>query len=440
MILKKLYGSMFATVLAIGITACVPLEQQGQGSAGSSAQQSIRYEDYVYDTSIRSVQCYRATGGPEAVLEPAVISLNQEQPILLEFDRLNAGPQRLVAKLVHCNADWTPSGLNETQYLNDFNEFFLNDVQNSINTRVPYVHYRFRVPRVKLSGNYVLQVSEEGGNLLLTRRILVYDNLVAVAAKLGAPTGPDGKAARQPVEFNVFYKDYALVNPAQEVKAVMRQNHRWDNMKVYPKPTFVRDDQRRLEYVFFEPKDHFLGLSEFRPFDTRSIRFKGLGIDRINLEASPAEVYLQADRSRDGAAYSQDPDVDGKQLFGNREYGNSIVNADYTWVDFELRTGEVNNGSVYILGGLTDWQLSNDARMTYNAERQAYTGRLLLKQGYFNYYYALKTSNSNEADASYFEGSHFATGNTYDILIYYRPPGSRADLLIGYEEIIFNRR
>ncbi|HEY4651859.1 MAG TPA: DUF5103 domain-containing protein [Pontibacter sp.] len=440
MILRKVYAGALAVLLALALPACVPLEQQGQGSTGSGAQQAMRYEDFVYDASIRSVQCYRGTGGPEAVLEPAVISLNQEQPILLEFDRLNAGPQRLVAKLVHCNADWTPSGLNETQYLNDFNEFFITDVQNSINTRVPYVHYRFRVPRVKLSGNYVLQVSEEGGNLLLTRRILVYQNLVAVGAKLGAPTGPTGKAERQPVEFNVFYKDYVLVNPSQEVKAVLRQNHRWDNAKVYPKPTFVRDDQRRLEYVFFEPKDHFLGLSEFRTFDTRSIRFKGLGIDQINLETSPAGVFLQADRSRDGLAYSQDPDVDGKQLYGNREYGNSIVNADYTWVDFELRTGEVSNGSVYILGGLTDWQLSENALMRYDAERQAYTGRLLLKQGYYNYYYALKPANSKEADASYFEGSHFATGNTYDILIYYRPPGSRADLLIGYEEILFNRK
>jgi hypothetical protein len=440
MFLRKFNAAILAAGFSLMITACVPIEQQGQTASGSATQQTPRFEDFVYDASIRSVQCYRATGGPEAVLQPAVISLGQEQPILLEFDRLNAGPQRLVAKLVHCNADWTPSGLNESQYLNDFNEFFITDVQNSINTRVPYVHYRFRVPRVKLSGNYVLQVSEEGGGLLLTRRILVYQNLVAVAAKLGAPTGPEGKAARQPVEFNIFYKDYELVNPAQEVRAVMRQNHRWDNAKVYARPTFVRDDQRRLEYVFFDAKDHFLGLSEFRPFDTRSIRFKGLGIDRINLEASPIEVILQSDRSRDGLAYSQDPDVDGKMLYGNREFGNSIVNADYTWVDFELKTGEVQNAGVYILGGLTDWQLTDEARMRYNQERQAYTGRLLLKQGYYNYHYALKTASSITPDATYFEGSHFATGNTYDILIYYRPPGSRADLLIGYDELFFNRR
>ncbi|WP_076666039.1 DUF5103 domain-containing protein [Pontibacter indicus] len=437
--LSKLSNVLALASICLGLAACVPLEQQGYATTGSTAQQPIRYEDFVYDASIRSVQCYRGTGGPEAVLEPAVVSLGQEQPILLEFDRLNAGPQRLVAKLVHCNADWTPSGLNDAQFLNDFNEFFITDVQNSINTRVPYVHYRFRVPRVKLSGNYVLQVSEEGGNLLLTRRILVYQNLVAVTAKLGAPTGPEGRAARQPVEFNVFYKDYALVNPSQDVKAVMRQNHRWDNAKVYPRPAFVRDDQRRLEYVFFEAKDHFLGLSEFRSFDSRSIRFKGLGIEQINLEASPVHIKLQPERSRAGLAYSQDPDADGKMLYGNREYGNSVVNADYTWVDFELKTGE-EQGEVYLQGGMTEWQLNDETRMRYDHEQQAYKGRLLLKQGYYNYYYALRPAKGQAPDASYFEGSHFATGNTYDILIYYRPPGSRADLLIGYEEILFNNK
>lgn len=437
--MTQLRHTLAAAVFCMSLASCVPLEQQGYSTTGSGTQQSVRYEDYVYDTSIRSVQCYRGTGGPEAVLQPAVVSLSQEQPILLEFDRLNAGPQRLLAKLVHCNSDWTPSGLNDAQFLNDFNEFFITDVQNSINTRVPYVHYRFRVPRVKLSGNYLLQVSEEGGNLLLTRRLLVFENKVAVIAKLGAPMGPEGRAARQPVEFNVHYPDYAIVNPAQEIKAVMRQNHRWDNAKTYPKPTFVRDDQRRLEYVFFDAQEHFLGLSEFRAFDSRSIRFKGLGIANINLEASPIHVSLQPERIRSGQVYSQDPDADGKMLYGNREFGNSIVNADYTWVDFELKTGE-ERGSVYLQGGMTEWRLNDETRMHYNPERQAYTGRLLLKQGYYNYYYALQSSNAAQADASYFEGSHFATGNTYDILLYYRPPGSRADLLIGYEEIFFNRR
>ena len=219
----------------------------------------------------------------------------------------------------------------------------------------------------------------------------------------------------------------------------MRQNHRWDNAKSYARPAFIREELKRLEYVFFEPDAHFLGLSEFRSFDTRSVRFNGIGVVGIDLMANPITVDLQTDVNRSGQAYSQDPDINGKRLFNIREYTQGDVSADYTWVDFELKTPEVATGAVYLLGELTNWRLSNESRLLYDEARGTYTGKLLLKQGYYNYYYGLKPSNRPEADAAYYEGSHFATNNIYDILVYYRPPGTRADLLIGYEEILFNR-
>lgn len=442
MLLKKYKVKyLLALLVSCSFTACVPLEEQAQsGGTGTTAQAALRYEDRVYHESINSVQAYLATGDTDQVLNPPVTSISQEFPLVLEFDRINAGPQRLLAKLVHCNANWTPSNLNETQYLNDYNEFFITDVQNSVNTRVPYVHYRFRVPRVKLSGNYLLVVQEEGGNLLLTQRLLVYQNTVIVTAKLGAPLGPGGREARQPVEFNVFYKDYPIVNPAMEVKAILRQNYRWDNAKKITKPTFIHDAQRRLEYVFFEPKDLFKGLSEFRAFDTRSLTFNGLGVQSINLQTNPIVVNLEPNKSRQTDVYSQEPDINGMRIFGNRQYGSGEVNGDYTLVDFELVMPAEAPGAVYIIGALNNWQPGRESLMSYNPEEGKYKGQLLLKQGYYNYYYTLKPNAAAATDESYFEGSHFATENIYDILIYYRPPGTRADLLIGYEELFFNRR
>ncbi|ARS35299.1 DUF5103 domain-containing protein [Pontibacter actiniarum] len=436
MLRKTTYTYLLAALLATGTVACVPVEQQVQSS---SAQVQLRYEDYVYDESVQSVQAYVATGFEEEVLEAPVVPLSQTEPVILEFDRLNAAPLRLVAKLVHCDANWRPSTLSDTQFLYDFNEFFITVAQNSVNTRVPYVHYRFRVPRVKISGNYLLVVQEEGGKPLLSQRMMVYQELVTVASKLGAPLGPQGRETRQPVEFNIFYADYELVNPAAEVKAVMRQNFRWDNAKYITRPTYIHDAQRRLEYVFFEPKDLFKGYSEFRAFDTRSLNFNGIGVQSINLQESPVEVNLNLDINRSGLAYSQDPDINGKRIFGNRQYGNGDVNGDYTWVDFELKVSEKVPGDVYLQGELTNWRQIEEAKLVYDIERDVYSGRMLLKQGYYNYYYTLKSA-APVPDDSYFEGSHFETDNIYDILVYYRPPGSRADLLIGYDRIFFNRK
>ncbi|MCJ8166625.1 DUF5103 domain-containing protein [Pontibacter sp. E15-1] len=436
---KRTLTYLIIALLAFGLYACVPLEQQGQSTAGAAAPQ-LRFEDYVYDESIRSVQAYLATSLEDEVLNPAVSPLSQERPIVLEFDRLNARQQRLLVKLRHCNANWTPSTLNDTQFLYDFNEFIVTDGQISVNTRIPYVHYRFAVPRVRISGNYLLEVQEEGGNTLLTRRLMVYQDAVVVAAKLGAPLGPGGRETRQPIEFNIMHPDYEIINPAMEVKTIIRQNYRWDNAKVIGKPTYVHDAQRRLEYVFFEPKDQFKGLSEFRAFDTRSLNYRGIGVQSINLQPNPVEVILAPDKSRQGEAYTQTPDINGMRIFGNKQYGNSAVNGDYTWVDFQLKADVKVPGEVYLQGELTGWSEPANARMAYNPELGAYTGRLLLKQGYYNYYYALITGTSAAPDASYFEGSHFETDNIYDILVYYRPPGTRADLLIGYEQLYFNRK
>ncbi|MFD3000947.1 DUF5103 domain-containing protein [Pontibacter toksunensis] len=439
--LRKLTHTYFiAAMLACGLMACVPIEQQGSTATGGSAQTALRYEDYVYDESIQSVQTYLATGLPEEVLNPAVTSIAQQQPIVLEFDRLNARQQRLIVKLQHCDANWTPSTLNNTQFLYDFNEFIITDAQISVNTRIPYVHYRFAVPKVRISGNYLLIVQEEGGAPLLTQRIMVYENALVVAAKLGAPLGPGGRETRQPLEFNIMYPDYELVNPAMEVKTVVRQNYRWDNAKVISKPTFIHDAQRRLEYVFFEPKDQFQGLSEFRAFDTRSLNFRSIGVQSINLQASPVEVNLETGKNRQTMAYSQDPDINGMRIFGNKQFGNGDVNGDYTWVDFELEVASKAPGEVYIQGELTNWQPIEEARLIYDIERSVYSGRMLLKQGYYNYYFALQQAAATPLDASYFEGSHFATDNIYDILVYYRPPGTRADLLVGYEQLFFNRK
>ncbi|MHA6248052.1 type IX secretion system plug protein [Pontibacter sp. CAU 1760] len=442
MLRKLTFTYLIAGILAGGMAACVPIEQQSQsGSAtGTTAQVPLRYEDYVYDQSIQSVQAYLATGMEDEVLNPAVTPLSQERPVVLEFDRLNAQQQRLLVKLRHCNADWTPSTLNDTQFLYDFNEFIITNAQISVNTRIPYVHYTFRVPRVRLSGNYLIEVQEEGGRTLLTQRMLVYDNAVVVAARLGAPLGPGGRETRQPIEFNIMYPDFEIVNPAMEVKTIVRQNYRWDNAKVIRKPTYVQDAQRRLEYVFFEPKDLFKGLSEFRAFDTRSLNFRSIGVREINLQTNPVEVRLIPDKNRQAIAYTQDPDINGKRIFGNKQYGNSAVNGDYTWVEFNLQAPAAYPGDVYVQGELTNWNPTQEARMKYNAETGLYTTQMLLKQGYYNYYYALKAGGTEPLDASYFEGSHFATDNIYDILVYYRPPGARADLLIGYERLYFNRK
>ena len=401
------------------------------------ADKTLRYQDYTYDPNVRSVQCYVLAGSTNEIFTPPVVPISQEQPIVLEFDVLGAQSQRLTARLVHCDVDWKPSILTDMQFLNEINEILITNYRTSVNTKVPYFHYRMQVPRVKLSGNYLLVVQSPGGTPLLIRRLLVYDNSVQISMKQGIPVAGQERYTLQQIDFGIRY-NMQLVNPAQEVKVVLRQNFRWDNAKYNLRPTFVRDIDRQLDYQYFNFENAFPALSEFRFFDLRTFRSLGIGVARLDAEASPRQALLQLDGSRNGQAYTQFDDINGQRVIESREYGNGATNADYLDVTFQLKSATPAPGPVYVLGALTDWQLKDEFKLTYNAENQAYTGHALLKQGYYNFIYATQTAQG--PNSAVWEGSHQETENQYDLLVYYRPPGTRADLLIGYQSLDVNRR
>lgn len=418
-------------------TTCVPVDQAPGSSGGTEnyAATALRFEDYIYDASIRSVQCYAQTGNAEEVFNAPVIPISQTDPVMLEFDQLNAAQQRFTVKLIYCNADWTEARLTQIQYMDDFNEFYITDAVPAYNTKVPYLHYRFQLPRVKLPGNYLLVVTDRNGRQAITRRLMVYDNKVTVAARPVFPVGAQERNTHQQIDFNIMYPEYPLLNPSQEVKVVLRQNSRWDNAKTNLRPTFVHDTQRRLEYTFFGGENSFPGLKEYRGFDDRNLRGRGFNIQAVNMEANPVQVQLYPEKNRSREVYSQDVDINGKIVYENRRFGSTTTgDPDYVQVTFKLAAAEEVPGSVYVFGQLSDWKLQPEYKLQYNAEQQGYIGQVLLKQGYYNYSFALQNaSQPNVINEAYFEGSHAQTRNTYDVLVYYRPPGSRTDLLIGYQ-------
>jgi hypothetical protein len=444
-------------------TACVPLgtpitnpdlPASQQRAAAPAATAALRYYDYIYDPNVKSVQCYAGTGttstltitgaatNPTAVLTPPVVPLTQEQPITLEFDVLGEQAPRLTAKLINCDLNWQPSVLTDLQFLDEINEFNISSYRISVNTKVPYYHYTLAVPRVKLSGNYLLVVQGRGGVPLLSRRLLVYDNQVVVRLQQGILAGGvDARYAYQQLNFNISYAAAELLNPAAEVKVVLRQNYRWDNAHYNLRPTFVRDAERVLEYQYINYENAFPGLSEYRYFDARSLQANGLGVARLLRQARPTQVELQPEGSRNGQAYNQFEDANGLRIFENREYGEGAINGDYALVTFNLNVPKPAPGPVYVLGALSDWQLKDEFRLRYDSLQQRYTGQALLKQGFYSYSYAVAPKTANTPpDEVYFEGTHTETENVYDLLVYYRPPGSRTDLLIAYQAIDLNKR
>jgi hypothetical protein len=116
----------------------------------------------------------------------------------------------------------------------------------------------------------------------------------------------------------------------------------------------------------------------------------------------------------------------------NVEPRKSLMESEYVKTHFFLAKEEPINSDVYIMGELSNWAFNQNNRMTYNQELKGYTGSLLLKQGWYNYLYYAPSA----PDPFLLEGNHYETENQYEIIVYHRPVGSRADLIIGYRSFV----
>ncbi|TLV01579.1 type IX secretion system plug protein [Dyadobacter luticola] len=404
---------------------------------------NLRLEDFIYNEKIRTVLLYPALDNPEnptRLLTPAIKPLQSESPLVLEFDDMSAQFEGYRAKIVHCNADWTKSNLNDIEFTYEYNEYPVRSYEQSFSTKVPYFHYRLELPRLKLSGNYVIYVfSEQDRKLVLSRRFMLYETRVSIEAKARFSQGIQQQFSDQQIDFAITYKGYQLNAPQTDLMVVMRKNFRWDQTKSGFKPTNVRPFDQILEYTFFDLENTFPGGNEYRYFDSRTLSGRGYGINAMERSDEFTRLILFTDKSRANGSYIQIDDFNGQYVVDQRESGRGSVEADYTPVLFSLKTEEDPDAVYYVNGAFNLWQLNDRNRMTFNSETKNYEVEILIKQGVINYDYTVVRGQGKPEEAP-IEGNYAATENDYDILVYNRPPAGRADLLIGYRTVEWNRR
>lgn len=402
----------------------------------------VRTEDYVYRESIKTVLLYPGADNrenPSRFVSPPIVPISQNRPLVLEFDDLKADYENFRVKLIHCNADWTQSNLNDIEFTYEYNDYRITEFTQSFSTKIPYYHYYFEVPKVKLSGNYVLVAfSDRDREPILSRRFMIYENKVQIMAQARFSQGIQQSRTEQQIDFSISYKGLSLISPQTDLNVIIRQNFRWDKTKSNFKPTNVKPFDQILDYQFFDLENSFKGGNEFRYFDSRTLAGRGYGINALERLPEFTRVFLAVDKPRDEGAYIQTDDLNGQYIVDHKESGNGSVEADYTPVIFTLKMIEIENAELYVNGAFNFWHCDENNRMTYNNELQAYNAAILLKQGVVNYDYVV--IKNGKSDESYVEGDYATTENDYDILVYFRPPAGRSDLLVGYKTVEWNRR
>jgi hypothetical protein len=398
----------------------------------NTGAQDIPIEDRVYRDDIKSVKIYR----PEWNLSYPLITLNSNETLLLQFDLLGSDIETYYYTFIHCDKDWNESEIYPVDYLDGFSENQVDEYEMSFNTTVNYIHYSLSFPnndiKFKYSGNYIVKVYPIGDpeKAVFTKRFMVSENSASIKAIPQRPKIASEYNTGQQIDFEVDYSGLRITDPYRSSFASILQNGRWDISSTNMKPDFLRDNS--LVFNGLSEKNIFKGASEFRYFDIKSLRYHSEYIKAIEHEIGNYHVYLMHSEDRSARQYFYNQDFNGKYYTAIQEGRDHEVEADYVYVYFTLPSRfPVKNGDVYILGALSDWDMNELNRMRYNSNTNSYEATMLLKQGWYNYVYAVKNNDGMINKESTFENNHFETENDYLILIYLREPMERYDRLIG---------
>lgn len=372
--------------------------------------------------SIRLVNTERNDSNP-------VMELNQK--MVLSFDILNQNHTSLQYKITRYNANWEKSNAFDSEFLTGFSSNRIKNYQNSFNTRQIYTHYKLEIPnqdfKITLSGNYKIEVLNQG-KTLFSRRFIVYENLASIGLKV--QRFPHADSANQKVEAHIYSQNIDFTkNQAHQL--LIYKNNQLNNHFIIKEASFTQNHQMQ----FVQNNLRFQGGVEYQFFDTKNLNIASLTTQNI-IADSIYQTILYPVKFNPDLPYLDRPDVNGnfypRVLHGNRELSAS-TQADYTRVYFALDAPLLAlDSKVCIFGAFNNFECSEDDFLTYDTPSGYWVTNRLLKQGYYNYSFALVEDNSLKPEK--ITGSFWETENEYSAILYYRPWGSRYDLAVGFGE------
>lgn len=405
--------------------------------SGASDLQAQNNPDNIYASDIRSVRLH-LYGDP---LSLPVLRLNGGDRLELHFDDLSASVKSYYYTFQLCDFNWQPVNLSTFDYIKGFTQQRIGTYRLSTQSFTRYTHYQAMLPETNCmpsrSGNYLLKVFLDGDTTktVFTRGLLVLDSRSTVSAQMMQPFTPSLYRTHQRVRFTVNIEKLSAFNATQQIKVRVLQNHRWDNAQGSLPPTFIRGNS--LEYNN-ESSFVFPGGKEWRWLDLRSFRLLSDRIDSAANGKNTFNLFVKPDTDRSLQKYMYFPDLNGMYEVITTDNVNPYWQTDYATVNFRYYTPDGNpykDKQLFLFGQLTDYRPTARSLMRYDSDSGYYSGKLYLKQGYYNYAYALADTRNPSAAYDLLEGNYWETENTYTVLVYYRGFTDQSEQLIGIGRI-----
>lgn len=357
------------------------------------------------------------------------------ESLILEFDVLNGNEDDYYYEIKHYNYDWTPSVLVQSEYLDGFNEQRIRTWDNAFNTYQIYSHFTLTIPNeqtraITKSGNYLITIYNEDDEIEFTRKFMVYEDIASVGVAIKRSRDVSEIKEKHAVDIAISSSSLRFNNPLQTVKTVIIQNNNLKTAIKNVKPLYVLGNE--LQYRYTKETSFYAG-NEYLYFENKDLRGANNAIQFIQLK-DLYNSYLYKDVLRANRAYTYNPDINGNFLITALDTDDPAIGADYTQVHFTLELNKVKQGqSVHVYGNFNNYAIDESTQLTYNDEGSTYEGKLLLKQGFYNYKYIIKNKDDS-FDENAISGNFYQTENNYKVLVYYRDLGSRYDRIIGVGE------
>lgn len=383
---------------------------------------------------IRTVQCYPA-GQP---FEEPIITLGSGQQLYFGFDDLNPEVNTYSYQIQHCDPDWKSSNLSSFNYLTGFFSNPLDNYNYSTNDgETQYTRFTLMLPNdevtIKLSGNYLLQVvnDQNPDSVVLSQRFSVLENRAGISANLSNSTVPSTLSTSQQLSFTVNYNNLPVYNPMRDVRAYVTQNQDPNTRRNFT-PTFIRQGQ----LVYGDGTNNiFNGLSPFRNFSCTSLVYYTQYVKDVlkgpdgmyNFILQPGSVPKN---------YVSIPNQNGNFVIRAENTQNPELGADYIIAHFAVFYPEsIPEADVYIYGKFAGWQLLPQLKMSYDAVNKAYVGQAELKQGIYDYMYAVVPKGKQEVNLVTMQNNFYQTPNEYNIRFYVYDTNLGYFRFVGYQAL-----
>jgi hypothetical protein len=360
---------------------------------------------------------------------PAIVGLGQPRALQLRFDDFSQSVLPLKYVWVHCDRNWQPSPIMASEFVRGFWEGQVPEGRLAFNTYQGYSHYEMQLPEESsmpvLSGNYYLKVFADE-QLLLQLPVVFAETPSALQVAVRRPVAAKWTERYHEVDAWFPWDASRTSNPFTDVRLGILQNRDWNSFRLLA-PRFAQGD--RLDFDYNGGENAFLAGNVFRFVDTKALPSPSLLVTRYEL-SDRWIGFVRQDIPAGIGTYVRQEDARGS-FVPRSARGDAGTQADYVWLDLELKDTEAWGGRrIALEGDFNQYQPGPEHVLSFSEARGAYIGRILVKQGYLEYRF--RDLNAGVDGIDWTEGSHSRSANQYSAVVYARIWGERYDRAVAF--------